>query len=238
MVLKYHGKLQGYNATVKKNATTIAFNLARNFQNTEPEIQIGVMQFLLNKLNRTKIHADNINMYHSFLKKMSDIAPVTMSDPALETSFQRVNEQYFGGMLSQPNLIWGRFSVSLLGTYTYATDTIMISAAMKDEEFISNYVEEVRESRQYVQKELEKLGIKVFSSEANFMMVDFGERCNYVLLQLRERGILVRDRSTYPLLKNCIRYFKRIQLGKHYSSHHFMLGFIFILIRISPPSNH
>ena len=82
---------------------------------------------------------------------------------------------------------------------------IAASAAMKDEEFISNYVEEVRESRQYVQKELEKLGIKVFSSEANFMMADFGERCNYVLLQLRERGILVRDRSTYPLLKNCIR---------------------------------
>jgi hypothetical protein len=140
LVLKYHGRLQGFNATVKKSATTIAFNLSRRFENTEPEIQIGVMQFLLNKLNKTKIHSDNINLYHSFLKKMSDIAPVTMSDPILEASFKRCNEAYFGGMLSQPNLVWGRHSVSLLGTYTYATDTIMISSAMTEDPHLLDYI--------------------------------------------------------------------------------------------------
>jgi hypothetical protein len=134
MVLKYHGRLQGYNATVKKTPRTITFHLSRNFEECEPEIQIGVMQYLLNKLNRTRVQSDRIDMYHSFLKKMSDLAPVTMSDPLLEASFRRCNERYFAGMLPQPNLVWGRNSMSLLGTYTYATDTVMISQAMRDDE--------------------------------------------------------------------------------------------------------
>lgn len=140
MIVKYHGKLHGYNATVKKNVTTISFNLSQKFKGCEPEIQIGVMQFLLNKLMKTRMHSDNIDLYHSFLKKMSDLAPVTKNDPDLEQSFQRMNERYFSGMLNQPNLVWGNDSRTLLGTYTYASDTITISAVLQGNEPLLDYV--------------------------------------------------------------------------------------------------
>ncbi len=138
--VKYHGRITGYNATVRKTARTVTFRLSRKFEDMEPEIQVGVMQFLLNKLNKTKHHSDKIDMYHGFLKKMSDLAPVTMSDPVLEASFQRVNDIYFAGILSQPNLVWGRQSTTLLGTYTYATDTILISQVLRDDEHLLDYV--------------------------------------------------------------------------------------------------
>jgi hypothetical protein len=125
--IKYHGNFKGYNATVRKTPTTIVFTLSRKFETCEPEIQIGVMQFLLNKLHKTKIKTDNIDFYHSFLKKMSELAPVTENDPELEKSFMRANERFFNGMMSRPNLVWGNNNARLLGTYTYATDTIMIS---------------------------------------------------------------------------------------------------------------
>ena len=50
-----------------------------------------------------------------------------------------------------------------------------------------------------------KLGVKVFPSEANFIIANFGESCNKVYEQLKEKRILVRNRTKYPLLKNCLR---------------------------------
>jgi hypothetical protein len=132
ITVKYHGKLGGYNATVRKTPAEIIFTLSRKLEECEPEIQMGVMQFLLNKLLKTRVRSEHIDMYHSFLKKMSEYAPVTRSDPALEASFHRVNARYLDGLMTLPNLVWGRMSTRLLGTYTYATDTIMISQALRD----------------------------------------------------------------------------------------------------------
>jgi len=140
LLVRYHGRFTGYNANVRKTATTIEFSLSRKFEECEPEVQLGAMQFLLNKLFRTKVKSAHIEFYHTFLKKMSDLAPVTKSDPALAASFERVNRQYFGDMMSRPNLVWGGTSMSLLGTYTYATDTITISQVMADDQHLLDYV--------------------------------------------------------------------------------------------------
>jgi hypothetical protein len=140
VMLKYHGNLNGFNATVRKTPRLLVFTLSRKLQDCEPEIQIGVMQYLLNKLNKTKIKTDHIDLYHAFLRRMSDFAPVTISDPVLEASFQRCNEKYFAGMMTQPNLTWGGYSLSLLGTYTYATDTILISQVMKEDDNMLDYI--------------------------------------------------------------------------------------------------
>jgi len=130
MDLKFHGKIRGYNATVSQRGNHITFRLSRKFEDCEPEIKIGIMQFLLNRLKKTKINTDNIEFYHTFVKKMSDFAPVTKTDDILEESFQRVNDEYLGGMMSQPNLVWGRRTTTLLGTYEHGTDTITISKVL------------------------------------------------------------------------------------------------------------
>lgn len=82
---------------------------------------------------------------------------------------------------------------------------IAASAALEDLDFVDNYVKEIKESRIFLEKELKKLGIKTFPSEANFLLVNFGDSCNEVYQKLKEKGILVRDRSSYPLLKDCLR---------------------------------
>lgn len=126
-----YGKLHGYNASIQRRGNVVTFGLSSKFESCEPEIQKGVMQFLLNKLNRTKNKSADIDLYHSFVKRMSDYAPVTKTDPILQEAFERMNERYFNGLMPRPNLVWGRRSTSLLGTYTYATDTIMISAVLQ-----------------------------------------------------------------------------------------------------------
>lgn len=131
LAVQYHGNLKAYNATVTKTSSKIVFRLSRKLERCEPEIQIGVVQYLLNRINRTKIGSDEQELYHSFVRKMSDFAPVTESDEDLGEAFDRLNDRYFGGMMSRPNLVWGRRTRRLLGTYTYATDTIMISSALK-----------------------------------------------------------------------------------------------------------
>lgn len=130
MEISYHGGFKGFNANVRKHGNAVTFSLSRKFEACEPEVQLGVMQFLLNKLHRTKVRSEHIDFYNTFLKRMSDLAPVTETDPVLEASFQRMNERYLQGMMTVPNLVWGRGSTRLLGTYTYATDTIMISSVL------------------------------------------------------------------------------------------------------------
>ncbi|MBR9700992.1 hypothetical protein GOV11_03960 [Candidatus Woesearchaeota archaeon] len=132
IIVSYHARFSDYNANIRMSAREIKFNLSRKFEKCEPEIQKGVMQFLLNRMKKTKIQSDNIDLYNTFIKKMSDFAPVTETEDVLEESFWRVNETYFHGMMSLPNLKWGNRSRALLGTYTYATDFIMISRILED----------------------------------------------------------------------------------------------------------
>jgi len=129
--IRYHAGFKGYNANVRKRSGVIEFALSRSFEETETEVRIGVMQLLFNRLNKTKIKSPHIDFYNSFLKKMSDYAPVIHTDPQLEASYHRMNDRYFNGMMTRPNLVWGNDNVHLLGTYTYATDTIMISKSLE-----------------------------------------------------------------------------------------------------------
>ena len=50
---------------------------------------------------------------------------------------------------------------------------------------------------------LEKLGIPYYESQANFVLFDAGERAIPIRDELRDRGVLVRDRS-YEI-PGCVR---------------------------------
>ena len=76
-------------------------------------------------------------------------------------------------------------------------------AAIRDSEYISNYVGEVLAARNLLYAELKKLRIPFYPSEGNFVLVRFGERAAEVCQELRANGVLVRDRS-YEL-PGCVR---------------------------------
>ncbi|MDQ1472771.1 MAG: histidinol-phosphate aminotransferase [Bryobacterales bacterium] len=68
-------------------------------------------------------------------------------------------------------------------------------AAVKDPDYIANYVTEALASRELLRGAFEKLGIGYAPSSANFILGYFGHRAIEVRDALREKAILVRDRS-------------------------------------------
>ncbi|MDP9114112.1 MAG: histidinol-phosphate transaminase [Acidobacteriota bacterium] len=76
-------------------------------------------------------------------------------------------------------------------------------AAIKDREYIANYVKEVLAAREMVYDGLRRLGIPYFPSHANFVLFRAGDRAVSIRDALRERGVLIRDRS-YEI-PGCVR---------------------------------
>ncbi len=93
----------------------------------------------------------------------------------------------------------------------YSVNTLAILCAceaIEDRAYLEEYVAEAIESRRLLYRELDKLGIPCYPSAANFVLARFGERSIEIRDRLREKGVLVRDRS-YEIA-GCIR----ITVGK------------------------
>jgi histidinol-phosphate aminotransferase len=76
-------------------------------------------------------------------------------------------------------------------------------AAVKDTEYVASYVDEVLAARALAYDELRKLGIRTYPSQANFILFHAGERAIPIRDALREKGVLIRDRS-YEI-PGCVR---------------------------------
>lgn len=129
--VQYHNRFSKYNANVKYNASEIKFALSSHFKELSEEIQQGVIEYLLCKMYGAKKQTTNMDLYHSFMKHLANVAKVEDKDPYLQVRFQMINERYFHGMLSEPNLVWGKQAYRKLGHYEYASDTILISSIFK-----------------------------------------------------------------------------------------------------------
>jgi histidinol-phosphate aminotransferase len=75
--------------------------------------------------------------------------------------------------------------------------------AIRDPEYIAGYVSEVLAAREEVYAGLDRLGIPYFRSRANFVLFRAGDRAVEIRDKLREKKILVRDRS-YEIA-GCVR---------------------------------
>jgi histidinol-phosphate aminotransferase len=67
--------------------------------------------------------------------------------------------------------------------------------AIRDKDYIANYVSEVLAARDLLYEGLDRLKIPYLRSEANFVLFQAGQRAIEVRDRLREQGVLVRDRS-------------------------------------------
>jgi len=72
---------------------------------------------------------------------------------------------------------------------------VAAEAALADRGFLRRYVREVLASREHLARGLEKLGVRVFPSSANFLLADFGPGGSELVRRLARRGILLRDRA-------------------------------------------
>jgi len=99
------------------------------------------------------------------------------------------------------NVRWMRkaqspFSVNVLAL-------IAARAAVQDREYAANYVAEVLAAREIACAGLTSLGIPFYTSHSNFVLFNAGDRAIPIRDALRERGVLVRDRS-YEI-PGCVR---------------------------------
>lgn len=78
-------------------------------------------------------------------------------------------------------------------------------AAIDDYDYAREYVKKINENKVKIYDELSRLKIKYYKSDANFVLIDVGDKCYAYHEKLKQRGILARNRTKDPLLKGCVR---------------------------------
>lgn len=137
--ITYSGRFKGYNARIEMQRGNIEVKAAKEWKGVSEDIQIGLVQELLVKLYKKKIHTVNMDLYSNFIKSLPRYTTKTHNHPILEQSFNRINERFFKGVLERPNLRWGN-GITQLGKYEYATDTITLSRTLAEREDLLDYV--------------------------------------------------------------------------------------------------
>jgi len=74
----------------------------------------------------------------------------------------------------------------------------VLPEALADTEYLNWYVTQVHQGRERVFAALRELNVRTWPSAANFVLMDIGPRHKELCTRMRERGVLLRDRSTDP----------------------------------------
>lgn len=80
-----------------------------------------------------------------------------------------------------------------------------LPVALKDQEYVRDYVAQALHGREALEHHLATVGVRYWPSRANFVLMYLGERCKDFIRAMKDRGILVRDRSADYGCKDCVR---------------------------------
>ena len=80
-----------------------------------------------------------------------------------------------------------------------------LPTALADQQYVIDYVRQVCQGRDELQKEFSLGDIRYWQSQANFVLASFGASSAAFMQSMRSRGILVRDRSRDRGCKGCVR---------------------------------
>ncbi len=130
--LSYNLRLSDFNSNLRYYQDHLEVNLNLQWKDIDDEIKIGLIQTLLLKVLKQKKNTQNIELYHNFLKNIPLLTSKNKSDPQLDASFRRVNQQFFEGKLEKPNLEWGSDSHRKLASYNLHRDTVTFSTLFRE----------------------------------------------------------------------------------------------------------
>jgi histidinol-phosphate aminotransferase len=82
---------------------------------------------------------------------------------------------------------------------------VAVRAALEDRTFVDDYVRQVAESKELLYAACDRLGLKYWTSSANFVLVSVGEGLASLVQGAADRGIYLRDRCTEPGCAGCVR---------------------------------
>jgi histidinol-phosphate aminotransferase len=80
-----------------------------------------------------------------------------------------------------------------------------IQAALDDLDHLHRYLRQVAESKAMLYAACDRLGLRYWPSQSNFVLVCAGDRSDALVKGAFERGIYIRNRSTEPGCAGCIR---------------------------------
>jgi histidinol-phosphate aminotransferase len=86
------------------------------------------------------------------------------------------------------------------------TAVVAVQAALDDAGYVQEYLRQVKESKALVYAACDRLGIKYWPSDANFVLMRIGERVGEVVDGARARGVYLRNRSSEPGCEGCLRF--------------------------------
>ena len=101
-----------------------------------------------------------------------------------------------------------QMSVVRRGSSPYNLNSVALAClpdALADQDFVRDYVTQAVEGRRELEAELAAWDIRFWPSRANFVLFHLGDKCKPFIREMRERGILVRDRSSDPGCQDCVR---------------------------------
>lgn len=81
----------------------------------------------------------------------------------------------------------------------------VLPEALKDQDYLSWYITQVHQGRERVFALLRDLNVRTWPSAANFVLMDIGPRHKELCARMRERGVLLRDRSADPGCEGYVR---------------------------------
>ncbi|MBO5948110.1 aminotransferase class I/II-fold pyridoxal phosphate-dependent enzyme [bacterium] len=90
----------------------------------------------------------------------------------------------------------------------YSVNSIAIIAgiaSLLDKNYIENVKNEIKESKKYLEKELNDLGLKTYTSYANFLLINDEEKAEFLFHKLKKNSIITKIFRNDKKLKNHLR---------------------------------
>lgn len=138
--IKYSGRFRSYNAKIIRNGFYYELKLSNKWKNISEDIQKGLIQKLILRINKDSKQTMSIDLYEKFISKIGKYSERINSDPKLINLFNELNSNYFNNLIEQPNLKFGKNNLRKLGSYSYEEDLITISTVLKEEPLLMKYV--------------------------------------------------------------------------------------------------
>jgi histidinol-phosphate aminotransferase len=82
---------------------------------------------------------------------------------------------------------------------------VALQAALDDRDYLNDYLQQARESRALLYAACDRLKLKYWPSDANFVLVRIGDRVGEVIEKAKASGVFLRNRSTEPGCEGCLR---------------------------------
>jgi len=74
---------------------------------------------------------------------------------------------------------------------------VAAAAAVQDEQFLKDSIDKIRRGVDYLARELEKMGLEVLPTQANFLMANVKTDSKNVFRKLLEKGVIVKSMKSY-----------------------------------------